>query len=69
MRQESETLDSESLQHHRPNSSIFLEDGRSLLDCQKQAMFSQQNGFVEEEEMGDCGYEMITFVCRLSLRW
>jgi len=60
MRQKSETLD-----YHRPNSNIFLKDGRSLLDCQKQAMSSQQNWFVEEEEMDDCGYrnDNICVVC------
>ncbi|KAK7352480.1 hypothetical protein VNO80_17902 [Phaseolus coccineus] len=53
-------------QRHRPNSSIFLEDGRSLLDCKKQALSSQQNGFVEEEEIDDFGYrnDNICAICR-----
>ncbi|TKY74975.1 Increased DNA methylation 1 [Spatholobus suberectus] len=54
---------------HRPSASIFLEDGRSLLDCQKEALSSQQNvsGFMEEEEERDHrGYQndSICFLCR-----
>ncbi|CAJ1973467.1 unnamed protein product [Sphenostylis stenocarpa] len=53
---------------HRPNASIILEDGRSLLDCQKQALGSQQNGscFEKEEELDDSEYQNDNFcaVCR-----
>ncbi|KAL5144655.1 Increased DNA methylation 1 [Glycine soja] len=48
---------------HRPNASIFLEDGRSLLDCQKEALSSQQNKVrslikeEEEEEKDHCEYQ------------
>ncbi|KAG2400499.1 hypothetical protein LR48_Vigan04g242400 [Vigna angularis] len=53
-------------QRHRPNSSIFLEDGRSLLDCKNEALSSQQNGFVKEDEIDECGYpnDSTCAVCR-----
>ncbi|WVZ21175.1 hypothetical protein V8G54_008497 [Vigna mungo] len=53
-------------QRHRPNSSIFLEDGRSLLDCKNEALSSQQNGYVKEDEIDDCGYpnDSTCAVCR-----
>ncbi|KAK7410090.1 hypothetical protein VNO78_00603 [Psophocarpus tetragonolobus] len=54
---------------HRPTASIFLEDGRSLLDCQKQALSSQQNLpplMTVEEEMNHREYQndSICAVCR-----
>ena len=43
-------------------NGFILKDGQSLLDCQKEA---QPNGFVEEEEVDDCGYrnDSICAVC------